>query len=74
MPVIDVKATGLNIKTKLKEKGITITKLQNALGFRNPQAIYKWLRGENLPTIDNLILIAFILNITMDELVIIHMI
>ena len=74
MPIIDVTATGKNIKDKLKENGIIVNMFQEILGFHNPQAIYKWFRGENLPTIDNLFLIAFALHVTVDELIIIHMI
>lgn len=74
MPIIDVAATGKNTKDKLKENGMTVNMLQEILGLNNPQAIYKWFRGENLPTIDNLLLIAFALHVTVDELIIIHMI
>lgn len=58
MPIIDVKATGNNIKNIIKSKGFKITDVQARCGFNPPQAIFKWMRGESVPTIDNLIILA----------------
>lgn len=61
MITINIIRTGQNIRALRKQKGITVTELQNALGFNNPTAIYKWERGECLPTIDNLLILADVL-------------
>lgn len=66
---IDMIATGVAIKDKLKEKGIPVKILAEKLGFASPNAIYKWIKGETLPTLDNLVIVAAILGTTMDELV-----
>jgi len=58
MPVIDVKATGNNIKNIIKSKGFKISDVQSRCGFNTPQAIFKWMRGDAVPTIDNLIMYA----------------
>ena len=58
MPVIDVKATGTNIKNIIKSKGFKISDVQARCGFNTPQAIFKWMRGDAVPTIDNLIILA----------------
>ena len=42
-----------------------------AFGFSTPQAIYKWIHGTALPSIDNLVILADMLNVTMDEIVIV---
>ena len=39
------KETGNQIKRLLKENGYTVKDVQNAMGFENPQAIYKWMAG-----------------------------
>ena len=62
MPVIDTKATGAKIKTIMKEKG----------GFNSPQAIFKWMRGDAVPTIDNIIIIADMFDVTIDEMIVIN--
>ena len=46
MPTIDMVATGKNIKRLRKAAGISVRELQDVFGFRTPQAIYKWQRGD----------------------------
>ena len=38
------------------------------LGFATPQAIYKWQRGETLPTVENLAALACILSVPIEEI------
>ena len=49
VPVIDLRATGQNIKNMRQSAGISVRDLQAVLGFTNPQAIYKWQNGDSLP-------------------------
>ena len=51
VPVIDLRATGQNIKNLRVAAGISVRDLQNILGFTNPQAIYKWENGDSMLTI-----------------------
>ena len=53
-PVIDPVATGANITRLRQERGLTVHDLQRFFGFDAPQAIYKWQKGQSLPSIDNL--------------------
>lgn len=53
-PVIDLVATGDNIRRLRLERGMTVRDLQDYFGFEEPRAIYKWQKGESLPTVDNL--------------------
>ena len=41
-------------------------------GFTTPQAIYKWQRGVALPTIDNLVVLANIFGVSMDEIIVLE--
>ena len=70
IPVIDLIATGKNIKRIREASGISVRDIQDVLGFTNPQAIYKWQKGECLPTIDNLVILASVLGVTIDEILI----
>lgn len=70
MPVIDLKNTGKNIKEKMEEKGVTVKYLATVLGFASPNAVYKWIKGETLPTLDNLFIVATVLGFTMDDLIV----
>ena len=70
VPVIDLRATGQNIKNLRVAAGISVRDLQNILGFTNPQAIYKWQNGDSLPSIDNLVILAAVLGVTIDEILV----
>jgi hypothetical protein len=70
VPVIDLKATGQNIELLRKSAGVSVKRIQDVMGFANPQAIYKWQKGVCLPTIDNLVILAAVLDVTIDELLV----
>ncbi len=72
MPTVDMKATGQNIKNIMKTKGITAKDIQIRCGFGTPQAVFKWMRGVCMPTIDNMIIIADMFGCTMDDIIIIN--
>jgi transcriptional regulator with XRE-family HTH domain len=69
VPVVDMKLTGQNIASLRTQRGISVRDLQLMLGFTTPQSIYKWQRGETLPTIENLAALACILGVTIDAIV-----
>ena len=71
VPVIDLIATGQNIKNLRVAAGISVRDLQSILGFTNPQAIYKWQNGDSLPSIDNLVILAAVLGVTVDEILVV---
>ena len=68
-PAINLKKTGENITRMRKEAGITVKELQIMFGFTNPQAIYSWQSGKSLPSLDNFIILAAILGVTIDEII-----
>ena len=69
-PVIDPVATGANITRLRRERGFTVRDLQQFFGFEEPQAIYKWQRGQSLPSIDNLYALSALLHISMNEILV----
>jgi transcriptional regulator with XRE-family HTH domain len=72
IPVIDMTATGMNITRLRKNAGMTVRDLQEIFGFATPQAIYKWQRGEAMPTLDNMIVLAAVFNVTVDEILVLQ--
>lgn len=71
IPTIDMVATGRNI-TRLREMaGLSVRDLQEVFGFATPQAIYKWQHGTAMPTIDNLVVLAAVFGVAMDDIVVI---
>ena len=71
VPVIDLNATGENIRNMRQSAGISVRELQQILGFANPQAIYKWQNGECLPAIDNLVILSAVFGVAMDQILVI---
>jgi transcriptional regulator with XRE-family HTH domain len=69
-PTIDLAMTGANIVNLRKAAGLTVRDLQVAFGFHSPQAIYKWQNGTALPTIDNLIGLAAMLHVRIDDILV----
>ena len=70
MPVIDLSATGLNIVRLRVLAGLTVRDLQDVFGFGTPQAIYKWQRGDTLPTVDNLAVLAALFGVKIDDILV----
>ena len=69
-PVIDMAATGSNIKRLRLEKGLSVRQLQSYFGFDEPRAIYKWQRGESLPSVDNLYALGALLEVPMEHILV----
>ena len=71
IPAIDMVATGKNIAKLRKDAGMTVRDLQEMFGFTTPQAIYKWQHGAAMPTIDNLVVLAVVFNVPIDDIIIV---
>ena len=69
-PVIDLAETGRCIERRRRQAGLTVRDLQTYFGFEYPQAIYKWQHGECLPTVDNLLALARLLRVSMEDLLV----
>ena len=72
IPFVDTVATGRNIDRLRIAAGMSVKDMQMVFGFATPQAIYKWIHGTSMPTIDNLVILAAILGVTLDEIVVVE--
>lgn len=70
IPIVNLKATGQNIKELMRISNLSVKDVQLAFGFEAPQAIYKWIHGRSVPTIDNLVILAAILDVRIDDIVV----
>lgn len=73
-PVVDLKSTGNKIKSLRKECGFSVRDIQDVFGFEYPQAVYAWEQGKNVPTIDNLLVLARLFEVSIEEIVISRMV
>ena len=71
IPTIDMAQTGANIVNLRKAVGLSVHDLQMVFGFNSPQAIYKWQNGTSLPSVDNLIVLAALFNVRIDDILVI---
>lgn len=69
IPTINMTATGMNITRLRIRAGLTVKDLADVFGFATPQAIYKWQHGTAMPTLDNLVVLAAVLGVSMDEII-----
>jgi len=72
IPMINLRNTGDRINALRKSKGLSVKSLMYTFGFNTPQAIYKWEKGKCLPTIDNLVILASVLGVTIDDILVIE--
>ena len=71
-PVIDLEATGQNIRRLREEKGLSVRELSGLLSLSDVQAVYKWQRGETLPSTDNLVALSKFLDVPIDRILILR--
>ncbi len=71
IPTIDLAQTGANIAKLRIAAGLSVHDLQMVFGFNSPQAIYKWQNGMALPTVDNLIVLAAVFRVRLDDILIV---
>lgn len=70
-PTINMVKTGQNIAKLRKQAGLSVKDLQVIFGFATPQAIYKWQHGTAMPTIDNLVVLAAIFHVHIDDILVV---
>lgn len=70
IPTIDMVKTGQNIMNLRKRAGLTVRDLQEIFGFTTPQALYKWQHGTALPTMDNMVVLAAVFGVKIDDILI----
>ena len=67
---MDMIMTGQLIKRLVSEAGYSVSEVQKRLGLSCPQPIYRWFKGKNLPSVDNLFILSGMLGLHMEDLLI----
>lgn len=71
MPTIDMTGTGKRITDLRQKTGLSVRDLQDIFGFATPNAIYKWQHGTAMPTLDNLVILAAVFHVAIDDMIVI---
>lgn len=69
-PVIDPVSTGSNIRTLIRNSGHTISGVGRMLGLADMSTMYKWLRGDALPAIDNMLALSILLGVSINDILV----
>lgn len=72
IPTIDMVKTGQNITRLRQQAGLSVKELQDIFGFATPQAIYKWQQGATIPTVDNLVVLASVFHVHVDDILVLE--
>ena len=68
--VIDAVKTGKNIERLMAERGLTARDIRQRLGFAERRPVCFWLAGKNLSSIDNLLMPAEMMHVSMDDILV----
>ena len=66
---IDTRATGARIK-KLREENNYTVEMLCSIFFISPQAIYKWQKGDAMPTLDNIFVLSDLFHVKVEDIVV----
>ncbi len=65
--ILDPVATGKRIKEIRKKKHVTVSQICDHLGLYSEQAVYKWQRGESMPSTNNWIALLNLLGVPFED-------
>ena len=69
MPCIDMQATGQHIRQLRINAGMTIKDIQDACGITST-SVCNWQKGKALPSVDNLMVLAWLWNVKIDDILV----
>ena len=69
---IDMKETGNNIRKKMMQNGYSVEDIMEITGVSTEQAVYKWLGGKSLPSLETLLVLSRIFNVDVSEVLVVE--
>ena len=66
-PVIDIAGTGRNIRDAIRRSGRSVSDIAEYLGSNN-SLVYRYMRGEVLPSTDRLLALSVLFGVSMNDL------
>ncbi len=67
---IRMKETGERIRDLMDESSYTVRDLQTAVGLASPQAVYHWLNGRSLPSVDHLMVLCRLFHVKAEDILV----
>lgn len=69
-PRVNMEKTGGRIIELRENAGLSVRKLADKLGYANPQLIYEWQKGRVIPSADNLVALAYIFKVKIEDILV----
>lgn len=69
-PRVNMEKTGERIIELREKAGLSVRRLADKLGYVNPQLIYEWQKGRVVPSADNLVALAYIFNVKIEDILV----
>ena len=66
---VNLIKTGERIQQLRTERGLTVRQITDTLGLI-PQTYYKWAWGKSVPSVDNLVMLADIFGVKIDDIIV----
>jgi transcriptional regulator with XRE-family HTH domain len=67
---VNVQKTGNSIKSMMTKRGMTADDLKKALGYADRSTLYRWFRGEAMPSYENLVNLAIVFKCKIRDIVV----
>ena len=67
-PIIDLSATGANIRRLRTERRITVAEIQLFLELESSRVIFKWQQGKCLPGVENLLGLSVLFRVSINDI------
>lgn len=65
---VDKRATGLNIYRLVENSKMTREEIAEFLELNSPRVIYDWTNGSKLPSVENLLNLAKLFNVQVEDI------
>ena len=66
---LDKKKTGINIRQAIINSNLSIEEVANNLELSSPRVLYEWFNGKKLPNLENLMNLAIMLSIQVENII-----
>lgn len=68
--IINMDKTGKRIHELREKAGLSVKVLAEELGYARTQPVYDWQKGKVMPSAENLVALAYIFNVTVDDILV----
>lgn len=66
-PNIDLQKTGRRIQDMIRKSGYSVREVQEYLHLSCPQPIYRWFKGQILPSLNHVYALSLLLHVHMED-------